>query len=96
MAKTTNERPVPVGPEGGTARFLQELRQTGEPIVLTLNGQAQLIIPDDASYQRLLDLVEQIETMEAIREGLEDLKAGRTLSLEEVRERFLQRHGLPD
>jgi prevent-host-death family protein len=38
-----------------TRDFLQRLRETGRPLVLTVNGHAELVVQDAASYQRLLD-----------------------------------------
>ena len=64
-----------------TPEFVQQLKQTGEPLVLTINGKAELVVQDAASYQKLLDIAEDSRVLEAIRRGLEDLKAGRTQPL---------------
>jgi prevent-host-death family protein len=61
-----------------TTQFLQQLKETGEPIVLTVNGKAELVVQDAAAYQKLMELKEQWETIQAIQEGLEDMRAGRT------------------
>jgi prevent-host-death family protein len=64
-----------------TAEYLERLRETGEPVVLTVNGKAQVVVQDAAAYQRLLDAAERAdrdETVAAIRAGLADVKAGRT------------------
>lgn len=45
--------------------------------MLTVKGEAALIVQDAEAYQRLLDLAAQAEASEGIRQGLEDLKAGR-------------------
>jgi len=65
-----------------TPEFVQRLKQTGEPIVLTINGKAELVVQDAASYQKLLDIAEQAKLLEGIRRGLEDVQAGRTQPLE--------------
>ena len=36
-------------------RFLQRLRLSGAPLVLTINGKAALVLQDVKSYQRLRD-----------------------------------------
>ena len=41
-----------------TSEFLRPLKQTGNPVVLTINGKAELVVQDAASYQRLFDLAE--------------------------------------
>ena len=42
-----------------TAEFLTQLKQTGHPLVLTINGKAELVVAGcEMAYQRLLDLAE--------------------------------------
>lgn len=61
-----------------TPVFLKRLKDTGEPVTLTIDGKAELVVLDAASYQRLLDLAESTETIKGIQRGLEDVAAGRT------------------
>jgi PHD/YefM family antitoxin component YafN of YafNO toxin-antitoxin module len=75
-----------------TVRFLEQLRETGEPVVLTINGKAELVVQDAASYQRLLELAERIETVETIRQGMQELDEGKGISLDEFREHIRRRH----
>lgn len=42
-----------------TSQFVRQLRQTGEPVVLTINGKAALVVQDAQSYQKLLEQVER-------------------------------------
>ena len=58
-----------------TVDLLDRLRKTGHPLVLTINGKAELVVQDAEAYQALLDRVEAIE---GIQRGLADVKAGRT------------------
>ena len=67
-----------------TPEFVKQLKTTGEPIVLTINGKASLVVQDAASYQKLLDLAEEARVLEGIRQGLEDMRAGRGRPAEEV------------
>ena len=53
-----------------TTTFLDRLRETGQPLVLTINGKAQLVVQDASSYQRLLELVDRLEAVEGIKRGL--------------------------
>jgi prevent-host-death family protein len=61
-----------------TSEFVHQMKETGEPIVLTINGKAELVVQDAASYQKLLEIAEEARVLEGIRQGLEDMKAGRT------------------
>lgn len=77
-----------------TPDFLKQLKDTGEPVVLTINGKAELIVQDAASYQKLLDLAEEARVIEGIRQGLEDMKAGRTISLDAFKDHARKKHGI--
>lgn len=59
---------------------IERLKKTGRPQVLTVNGKAEVVVQDAASYQKLLDLVEHAEAIVGIRCGLDDISAGRTRS----------------
>jgi len=54
---------------------------TGHPLVLTINGKAELVVQDVAAYQALLD---RIEASEGIQQGLADVKTGRTKPARQV------------
>ncbi|MEH1854875.1 MAG: type II toxin-antitoxin system Phd/YefM family antitoxin [Nostoc sp.] len=60
-----------------TTEFMEQLRETGQPIVLTVNGKAELVVQDVESYQKLLELVERLETIDAVKMALEEMKAGK-------------------
>jgi prevent-host-death family protein len=67
-----------------TPEFLQQLKKTGEPVVLTINGRAELVVQDAAAYQKLREAAEEARVAERIRQGLEDVRAGRTQPLAEA------------
>jgi len=77
-----------------TPEFLKQLKDTGDPLVLTVNGKAELVVQDASSYQKLLDLAEEAKVVEGIRQGLEDMKAGRTISLDAFKEHVRKKHGI--
>jgi len=66
-----------------TPDFIEQLERTGEPVVLTINGRAKLVVQDAESYQRMLELLDRAEAIEAIREGLDSVKRGKSMSLEQ-------------
>lgn len=77
-----------------TAEFIQQMKQTGNPVVLTVNGKAELVVQDAQSYQKLLELLEQLETIAGIRKGLEDIDAGRTRPVNEFLQEMQQKYGI--
>ena len=60
-----------------TTEFVQRLKQTKHPLVLTVNGKAELVVQDAESYQKLLDAVELLETLKGIKLGLEQMERGK-------------------
>ncbi|MEH1932215.1 MAG: type II toxin-antitoxin system Phd/YefM family antitoxin [Nostoc sp.] len=84
-----------------TLEFLQQMKQTGKPVVLTVNGKAELVVQDAESYQKLLDALERLEAMSTtgyayagIKQGLEDVEAGRTSTLSEFEQEMQQKYGI--
>jgi prevent-host-death family protein len=76
-----------------TSELLDRLRKTGNPLVLTINDKAEVVVQDAKAYQELLD---RVETIEGIQRGLAaDVKAGRTKPAREVFNRLRRKHGIP-
>lgn len=59
-----------------TPAFLRQLKETGEPVVLTINGKAELLVQDAASYQNLLDIARRSDEIASLREAIAEMKAG--------------------
>ena len=75
--------------------FLQRLKKTKRPMVLTVNGKAAAVVQDAAAYQRLLDIAAQADAVEGIRQGHEDVIKGRSHPAREALTRFRREHGVP-
>jgi len=81
--------------ERNSREFLERMRRTGKPVVLTINGKAEAVIQDASSYQRLLDYIDEMEALEGIKRGLADLEAGRVTPVEKFEKDSRKRHGIP-
>jgi PHD/YefM family antitoxin component YafN of YafNO toxin-antitoxin module len=77
-----------------TPELLRKLKESGEPIILTVNSKAEIVVQDAGAYQKLLDSVEAAKVAEGIRRGLEDLKAGLVISLDEFEAHVKTTHGI--
>jgi PHD/YefM family antitoxin component YafN of YafNO toxin-antitoxin module len=77
-----------------TSLFVDQLKLTGEPVVLTINSKAKLVVQDAVAYQKLRQTVEEARVIEGIRQGIEDMQAGRTLDLDEFRKHARTKHGI--
>jgi PHD/YefM family antitoxin component YafN of YafNO toxin-antitoxin module len=56
-----------------SSEFVDQLEVTGRPLVLTVNGEAKLIVQDAESYQKLVESLEEAKTLRALAE----LRAGK-------------------
>jgi prevent-host-death family protein len=63
--------------------LMKRLKDTGNPVVLTVNGKAEVVVQDAAAYQRLVELAEKVEMVEFLLESKRDIEAGRTVDAEE-------------
>jgi prevent-host-death family protein len=77
-----------------TTEFLRQLKETGRPVVLTINGKAELVVQDAAAYQKLRQVAEEARVLEGIRQGIDDMNAGRTVSLGELKDHARAKHGI--
>ena len=60
-----------------TSDFMNRMKQTRRPVVLTVNGKAELVVQDAESYQQILDRLERLESVAAIRLGIAAAEEGR-------------------
>ena len=79
-----------------TAKLVRQLKKTRQPIVLTVNGKAELVIQDAESYQKLLEAQDRIETIEGIRRGLESMKRNTGQPAEQFFREFFAEKGIPE
>jgi prevent-host-death family protein len=75
-----------------TSDFLERLKETKSPLVLTLNGVSELVVQSAEGYQELLDRLEYLETVAGVQRGLTELEEGQALpaieALEKLRDRL--------
>jgi PHD/YefM family antitoxin component YafN of YafNO toxin-antitoxin module len=77
-----------------TSKFTEQMKATGEPIVLTVNGNAELVVQTAETYQKLLDKIEYLETIAGIKAGLADIEAGKTRSLSDFQTEMAEKHDI--
>ena len=56
------------------AKLVRQMKKTKKPVVLTVNGKAELVVQDAESYQELLEAKDRMEAIEGIKRGLESMK----------------------
>ena len=77
-----------------TSSAIAQMKQTGEPIVLTVNGKAEVVVQDAKSYQQLLEKIERLEAIAGIKQGLSDIELGETRPLAEFMQEMQYKHGI--
>ena len=69
------------------------LEETQEPMILTVNGKARVVVQDAEAYQKLIDEVENNRFLEAVRQGLKESDEGLGRPAREVFEEMKARYG---
>jgi PHD/YefM family antitoxin component YafN of YafNO toxin-antitoxin module len=77
-----------------TKKHIRWLKKTGKPEVLTVNGQAEIVVQSADAYQKLLEAADAAETVAGIRRGLEQAKRGEGAPMREFLEAFAKRQGV--
>jgi prevent-host-death family protein len=77
-----------------TSELMERMEESGEPMVLTVNGKAKLVVQDAASYQKLLDAMDYSDTVKGIARGLDDVKHGRTRPAAQAFAEIRKKHGI--
>jgi PHD/YefM family antitoxin component YafN of YafNO toxin-antitoxin module len=77
-----------------TREHIRHLKKSGKPIVLTINGQAEVVVQSAEAYQKLLDDQELLESIRGISRGLEQAKRGEGRRMREFLEALANEHGI--
>jgi prevent-host-death family protein len=77
-----------------TNELIIQMKETGNPVILTVNGKAELVVQDAESYQKLLNSIEYLESIIGIQKGLEDIANGDTQALDQFMEEMQQKYGI--
>jgi PHD/YefM family antitoxin component YafN of YafNO toxin-antitoxin module len=78
-----------------TSVLMERMEESGEPMVLTVNGKAKLVVQDAGSYQKLLESLDYSSAVKDIRRGLEDVTQGRTKPAAQACSEIRKKHAVP-
>lgn len=73
--------------------YVGRLKENKTPLVLTVNGRAELVVQDAESYQLILERLERAEMLSSIARGIEQFERGEGISLDEAENRLRKKHG---
>jgi prevent-host-death family protein len=74
--------------------YIRKLKKSGKPVVLTVNGQAEVVVQSAEAYQKLLDDQQLLETIRGIGRGLEQAKRGEGRPLRALLEELAGERGI--
>lgn len=73
---------------------LTRLKKTQAPEVLTVNGKAEVVVQDAASYQLMIERLHHMETLAAIQEGMVSAERGELKPAAQVLDEMRAKYGL--
>ena len=95
MLEVKKERPAEAPGERTTAQYVDRMERDGRPITLRIDDRPPLVIERPPAYRMLGELVDRIETIEAVLEGLAQMERGEGRPAGELFEEMRRKYGIP-
>ncbi|MBK5293220.1 MAG: type II toxin-antitoxin system Phd/YefM family antitoxin [Acidobacteriia bacterium] len=73
---------------------IRKLKKSGKPAVLTVNGEAEVVVQSAGAYQKLMDDRELLDGIRSISRGLEQAKRGEGRAMREFLAALAKEHGI--
>ena len=77
-------------------KVMRQMKKTKQPVVLTVNGKAAVVVQDAESYQSLLELKERAEAVEILRQRLASRGGKKGRTAEEFFTEFFEKNEISD
>ena len=74
--------------KGKAAEIVRQISHTGRPVVLTRHGRGVAVVLSVEEYELLQEAAQRLRLISALGEGENDISAGRTISHDEMVERW--------
>lgn len=75
-----------------TRDHIKRLKKSGKPVVLTVNGEAEVVVQSAAAYQKLLDDRDLLDSIRSVSRGLEQAKRGEGVPMRQFLEALADEH----
>jgi hypothetical protein len=95
MLEVKKDRAARARSDPTTAQYVDRMEREGRPVTLRIDDRPPLVIDDARAYQMLWELIDRIETIAAVREGLEQVERGDGRPAEEVFADMRKKYRLP-
>ena len=70
--------------EHNSSALIKQLQETGQPLILTVDGTAQAVVLNAKAYQQLIELAERARSLTSIQKSLEEIEQGKTQPVEQA------------
>ncbi len=64
--------------------YIQQIKETGNPIAITVNGDAEVVVQDALTFQKMVDALEHARFIAAMRESEVDAAQGQVEDLDKA------------
>ena len=75
-----------------TAEFIARIKSTKRPTVLTINGNAEVVVMDAEMYQTIMNMFDYYANVKKISAAIDDVESGKTISAEKAFADFYKKH----
>ncbi len=69
-----------------SSALIKRLQETGDPLILTVEGTVQAVVLNADFYQQLVELADKARSLTTIQKSLEDVEQGKTQAMEKALE----------
>jgi len=73
---------------------VERLRESGKPEILTVNGEAAIVVQDAMAYQELVRQADYSATVQAVRAGMEAHQRGEGIDFLKALESLAKKNGV--
>jgi len=75
-----------------TAELTEQMKTSGRPLVLTVNGKAAFVVQDASSYQEMAEAIEHATVVEGVRRGMRQIECGEGQDFDDFAKGIRSRH----
>ncbi len=61
--------------------YIQQVTSTKNPIAITVNGGAEVVVQDAASYQSMIDRLDKAELLASLKAAIQEVDEGKVVPL---------------
>ena len=70
--------------EHNSSALIKQLQETGQPLILTVDGTAQAVVLNAKAYQQLIELAERARSLTSIQKSLKEIEQEKTQPIEQA------------